>query len=372
MLASAGIQVCLIDRANFPREKLCGGLLTQRSKKHFQSIFHTDWSPAIHAVSHGAKYYYRGRLLQEVNNYKDLYFTTRYDFDAFLLSLARDRGAEIIEGDRVTAVDVANSALSLASGMRLNYEFLIGADGVNSLVAKAIFGRSFGQRTIGFGLEMEVPVSAEHPPISAPDIYFGLIDWGYAWVFPKRTTLTAGIGGLWRKNPDLPSAFKSFLCQRFGQLPPAAIRGHHVPFGDFRPTPGQGRVLLCGDAAGLVDPITGEGIAFAMQSGSFAAEAIREAVVARQPEGVLPFYEKRYSLIAANLRRANALRCFLFPKLSQFLFSRVLPLGESLPKRHMDLMADELSYQEYRAALARLVVRGIPKILLKLRARHTR
>jgi geranylgeranyl reductase family protein len=368
VLASAGIRVCLIDRSRFPRDKLCGGLLTQRSKKLFESIFHADWSPAIHAVSPGAKFFYRTRLLREVSNYKNLCFTARRDFDAFLLDLARQRGAQIMEGGRVTSVDVANSTLTLASGSRLNYSFLIGADGVNSLVAKVVFSRSFSQRTIGFGLEMEVPISTENPPVAAPEIYFGLIDWGYAWVFPKRTTVTAGIGGLWRKNPDLPPAFKKFLCQRFGQIPAAAIKGHYVPFGDFRPIPGQGLILLCGDAAGLVDPITGEGIAYAMQSGSFAAEAVREALAVGQPDRVLEFYQKRYALITANLCRANALRRFLFPGFSQILFSKVLPLGESLPKRHMDLMADDISYQEYRIALGRLAFHGIPKVLFKLLA----
>ena len=61
--------------------------------------------------------------------------------------------------------------------------------------------------------------------------------------------------------------FEVFLKNRFGHVPPAKIKGHFIPFGDFRRSPGKGNILLCGDAAGLVEPITGEGIAFAMLSG---------------------------------------------------------------------------------------------------------
>ncbi|PIV88142.1 MAG: geranylgeranyl reductase, partial [Hydrogenophilales bacterium CG17_big_fil_post_rev_8_21_14_2_50_63_12] len=84
-------------------------------------------------------------------------------------------------------------------------------------------------------------------------------------------------GGLHAKNPALKKVFHGFLAARFGSVPEGRIKGHYLPFGDYRKVPGRRNVLLCGDAAGLVDPITGEGIAFAMLSGLYAAEAIIEA-----------------------------------------------------------------------------------------------
>lgn len=409
VLASAGVETCLLDAATFPRGKLCGGLLTLRSKKVFERIFHADWSPVVQALSGGANFFYRTRLLRRITDYKQLAFTCRKDFDSLLLNLARDSGARVLEGRRVVAVDPANAYVMLSDGERLGYDFLIGADGVNSLVARTLFDRPFNQRTIGFGLEMEVPIAervleagkggqpaavAGQPveifprqdaaqsgrqtantrssglgrpgacgAIDAPEIYFGLIDWGYAWVFPKRTTLTAGIGGLWRRNPALMASFKDFLCLRFGCVPPAPIKGHYVPFGDYRPTPGRDRILLCGDAAGLVDPITGEGIAHAMQSGLLAAEAIRTALQTGQSTRVLDFYKESYGALASNLRHANALRSFLFPRMAQFVFAKVLARSEGLPKRFMDLMADDISYRDYRDSLLRSFFAALPKAL---------
>jgi flavin-dependent dehydrogenase len=155
------------------------------------------------------------------------------------------------------------------------------------------------------------------------------------------------VGGLLRKNPKLMLSFKEFLHQRFGEIPAGQIKGHHIPFGDFRPNPGRNNALLCGDAAGLVEPVTGEGIAFAMQSGYFAAEAIRDAASAGKPFAALEFYQRRYETIASSFRQANRLRHFLFPRAAQKLFARILPRTASIPRRHMDLMADEITYADY-------------------------
>jgi menaquinone-9 beta-reductase len=364
-LAAAGITVCVIDRSVFPRDKLCGGLLTLRSKKAFQTIFKTDWSPVIQATSKGARIYFKQKLLNSVTDHKDIFFTCRRDYDAFLLDLAQKRGARVVQDAEVRTIDLKGSSLKLSDGKVFDFDFLIGADGVNSLVAKTVFGESFNRDKIGFGLEMEVSFSPEIPPITEPEIYFGLLDWGYGWVFPKGKTLTAGVGGLLKKNPKMREDFENFLTQRFGHVPSAKIKGHFIPFGDFRKTPGRGNVLLCGDAAGLVEPITGEGIAFAMLSGFFAAEGIKEALSSAKPLSALEFYERRYATIVDSFRQANFLRYLLFPKACQFLFSKVMPRSQSIPRRHMDLMADDLSHGDYVKFILRKSGSGTFKMLLR-------
>lgn len=346
-LTSQGFHVAVVDKYSFPRDKLCGGLLTLRAKKIFRQVFQSDWSPVIQRTAHGAKFYFQDSLLNSVTDYTDISFTCRREFDAFLLNLAVKQGATLLEGRTVKSIDPVQSSVLLADGTTLNYDFLIGADGVNSAVARNLFGAAFHPQTIGFGLELEVPLSDAVPQIPDPEIYFGLIDWGYGWVFPKRDTLTAGVGGSLRKNPDLMEPFKNFLRQRFSDVRAGKIKGHHIPFGDFRRVPGRNNVLLCGDAAGLVEPVTGEGIAFAMQSGHFAAEAVREAAACKNPSAALSFYQPRYETIAAAFRHANRLRHFLFPRPAQKLFCKILPRTSTIPRRHMDLMADEITHADY-------------------------
>jgi geranylgeranyl reductase family protein len=355
-LAAQGFRVAVVDKYSFPRDKLCGGLLTLRAQKIFREVFHADWSPVIQRTARGAKFFHRSSLLNSVNDYSDISFTCRCEFDAFVLNLAIQRGVTLFENRTVKSFDAANSTISLANGSILAYDFLIGADGVNSAIARSIFGTPFNPQTIGFGLELEVPLGRSVPQIPDPEIYFGLIDWGYGWVFPKRDSLTAGVGGSLRKNPQLMDSFKNFLRQRFGEIPAGKIKGHHIPFGDFRRVPGRGNILLCGDAAGLVEPITGEGIAFAMQSGYLAAESVREASAVGNPSAAISFYQPRYETIAASFRHANRLRHFLFPRAAQNLFSKILPRTSSIPRRHLDLMADEITYADYGKFLLRKAV----------------
>lgn len=353
-LASQGIDVAVVDKATFPRDKLCGGLLTLRSRKIYQRIFSQPWDTVISHVSTGVKFLHQGKLLNEAIDASELFFTRRLDFDHFLLEQAIARGANAYLGDAVVALDLAEKTCRLGSGQVLGYDTLIGADGVNSLVAKTLFGRAFDPRTVAFALELEIDRDNRHADLIDPEIHFGLVRWGYGWVFPKRDTLTVGVGGLHARNPDLKATFNAFLRDRFSALPEGRIKGHYLPFGDYRKVPGRGDVLLCGDAAGLVEPITGEGIAFAMQSGHFAAEAI----IAAGGQPALTGYRARYRAIARDFDHANRLRHLLFPELSQRLFLKALPRSETLPLKHLELMADTLGYGDYaRHLLARLAKR---------------
>lgn len=359
-LAAHGIDVAVIDKATFPRDKLCGGLLTLRSRKIYQRIFSQPWDDAISHVSHGVKFLHQGKLLNEAIDASELFFTRRLDFDHFLLEQAIARGANAYLGDAVAALDLAGKTCRLGSGLELGYDTLIGADGVNSLVAKTLFGRAFDPRTVAFALELEVDRESRHADLIDPEIHFGLVRWGYGWVFPKRDTLTVGVGGLHARNLDLKATFNAFLRARFGATPAGKIRGHYLPFGDYRKIPGRGDVLLCGDATGLVEPITGEGIAFAMQSGHFAGEAI----LAAGGQSALAGYRARYRAIARDFDHANRLRHLLFPELSQRLFLKALPRSETLPLKHLELMADSIGYGDYARHLLARVAKRLGRTLL--------
>jgi flavin-dependent dehydrogenase len=237
-------------------------------------------------------------------------------------------------------------------------------------VARSLFGEPFDRKHIGFALEMEVPRSAAAGARSDPEIYFGLLPWGYGWVFPKADTLTAGVGGLHRLNPDMRPRFEAFLRQRFGARAVGKVKGHYIPFGTFREDPAADNILLCGDAAGLVEPITGEGIAFAMQSGALAGRAILQALRAGEATVAADLYRRDYRQMTDALKSANALRFLLFPRLAQYLFSRALPRTRSIPRKHLDLMADQLSHRDYVRFLMGKAASGMVGALLGRRSRH--
>ncbi|MEJ2695981.1 MAG: geranylgeranyl reductase family protein [Candidatus Sulfobium sp.] len=360
-LAARGIDVCVVDKCIFPRDKLCGGLLTLRSKKIFDRVFGVSWDPVIDAVSRGVVFYHKDRFLNSVLDYKDLYFTRRYNFDNYLLGLVKKMNATVFLGNDVRNIDLDGRKVALGNGVSLSYKYLIGADGVNSRVAGALFGRFFDKSTLAYGLEMEVPITGRVPRIVDPEIYFGFVKWGYGWVFPKKETLTVGISGLHGKAPDLGKSFAEFIRMRFGDMPEAQLKGHYIPFGNYRRRPGRDNVLLCGDAAGLADPITGEGIAFAMQSGHHAALSVMEDLQRKRSKGALGLYMERCRSITRALDRARMLRTLIFPEISQHLFISVFPKTRSVARKHMDLMADEIEYGQYM----RFIMAGIGKYVVK-------
>lgn len=350
-LARNGATVCIIDKQVFPRDKLCGGLLSRRSRKIFAEIFDTSWEPVVEDVSRDIDFYFRNQHLNSARDCEELTFTRRCRFDAFLLNLAEQAGATLRLGTGVKTVDIGKNTVALRNGPTIKSTYIIGADGVNSVVAKSLYGRAFHPDRIAFCLETEIPRDLLEN-VSTPEIYFGLARWGYGWVFPKRDTLTVGIGGLHRKNRDLKTQFTRFLKERFDTLPDLKIKGHHIPFGDYRSPPGRDSVLLCGDAAGLVDPITGEGIAFAMQSGHRAGLAITRAL-AEGPcrSDALGLYNADFKRITRPLDHAKLLRFLLFPSAMESRFVKVFPKSKTLPDTFMSLLADEISYAHFERFL---------------------
>lgn len=364
VLASAGMRVALVDKKIFPRDKLCGGLLSGRTEKIFKGIYGEIWGPTIEVISHGVGFYYKDQFLNGIDNYSSIYFTSRKFFDAYLLELAEKKGAVVYQGVPITSIEESECGVIMRDGQRLQADFIIGADGVNSRIASEIFPNSFNKRKLAFGLEIEVSPDQIQKEIKIPEIYFGVVRWGYGWVFPKKASITIGIAGLLAENPDISKLFARFIKQICGGVPHVPRKGHYVPFGSYKKIPGKANILLVGDAAGLVEPISGEGISFALLSGKFAAESVLEAARLGKPRLALDFYKKRYKVITDTLAQANLLRYLLFPKTSEYLFAKALPRNKSIIKKHMDLLSDKIDYPQYSRFILKKVGIGVLKAIV--------
>lgn len=362
-LAKHGVDVCIIDKAIFPRNKLCGGLLTLRSKKVFSEIFDGSWDAAYENKANGVRFCYNNITLNCVENYSELFFTSRINYDSYLLKMAELKGSALYLGHGVVSVSLRDKICRLSSGAEITYDYLIAADGVSSLVAKTIYGQAYDKNKIAFALEIEVAKTNVKKIVTIPEIHFGVVSWGYGWVFPKKDTLTVGVGGIHSKNPEMRDRFSGFLRNLFGEIPDEKIKGHYIPFGDYKKTPGIDDVLLVGDAAGLVEPITGEGIAFAMQSGYFAGLSIIESVRSCNKKRAINVYKEKYREIARALDHANLLRYLIFPKVSESLFVKLLPKTRLIPLKHLDLMAGSVTYEEY---MRFLVTRGLAGLVRRV------
>ncbi|WP_419663077.1 geranylgeranyl reductase [Desulfosarcina variabilis str. Montpellier] len=346
VLSNLGANVAIIDKYKFPRPKLCGGLITGRCKKVYDSIFDEKWDEVIEVTSRGASFYYNDKFVNSIEDCPPIYFTSRNTFDNFLIRSAERKGARLFENMEVVSIN--EKEVILKNGNIIKSNFVIGADGVMSSISRSIFNKKIYKKDLAFGIEAQFSKKYFDRKVESPEIYFGVINWGYGWVFPKKESVTIGVGGLLKANKNIKSLFKNFLFMLTKKNNiEANIKGHYLPFGKYKKRPGFGRTLLVGDAAGLVDPITGEGIAFARLSGKLAADSIIESISSECSDDVLEIYKKKYYQIAKGLDTANFLKNFIFSKLAQKYFINVISKSKSTIEKHMDLMADEIDYNNY-------------------------
>jgi len=293
--------------------------------------------------------------------------TMRRAFDAHMVDLARNAGAVVLLGDAVDDLDEAGRAVILKSGRRLGFQHLVGADGVNSAVARILYGAAFDPAVIGFGLEIEVPRADLPNHAEDVEIDFGRADWGYGWVFPKRDSFTIGVGGVHRRNPDMKAKLAAYLTDKGLDPSRYKVKGQYLPFGRCREKPGRGRVLLCGDAAGFVDPITGEGIGYAIESGYMAGAAIIAAVARGRPDSAFAIYARATAPIRRSMRQARGWRLLIFHRWAKGLFAKAFGRARILRQGYLDIMAGTKDYEDLwglmGAETRRVVGRRIRRIL---------
>lgn len=351
-----GLTVAIVDKATFPRDKLCGGLFTGRSEKAMRRIFGLEVTPDRFVTSQHMRFSAKGEVLAEITDAPPVHLTMRRDLDAMLHAHAVEAGAVPYLGNPLSEIDFDANEVTLRDDTKISFKALIGADSVNSMVARLLFGRPFNPDTIGFGLEVETPQTNSRD--GAVEVDFEAANWGYGWSFPKHKTVTVGVGGINTQNADMKAAMRAYVDQTQAD-PELKYKGQYIPFGDYRKSPGRGNVLLVGDAAGLVDPVTGEGIALAMESGDYAARAVYEALQANEPATALDRYLALLKPIHRGLDQAKQWRLVMFPKLMQSSFKKAFRQGGSLQRKYLDLLAGEVEYSDLRTAF----LKRIPKFL---------
>ena len=294
-LARSGARVLLVDKARFPRDKPCGGGLTGRALRHLPC----DVAPVVERVVDRMVLRARYRTTVDRTSREPLIaMTQRRRLDLHLAEQAAAAGADFRDGARVSGVELDDARVSARIGeARVRASFLVGADGANGAVARAV---GLGDGIVrGVALEGNVPWATlqRGDYESAAWVELGVVPGGYGWVFPKGDHANLGVGGWMEEGPRLRDHLDRLAHAH--AIHPASltdVRGHRLPMRALGTPAARGRALLVGDAAGLVDPLSGDGMYEAFVSARLAAEAI----VAGRPEA----YEA--SLSAALDRHAAA------------------------------------------------------------------
>jgi geranylgeranyl reductase family protein len=257
-LARGGARVLLVDKAQFPRDKPCGGGLTMRAVKELPFSVEPVVEDVVTQVEcrlgYGPSFTRAGGELALM--------TQRRRLDRFLVERAVDAGAEFRDGTQIDPLAAPA-------------DVVVGADGANGTTA----------RTVGLGGDIVHGVALEGN-VSHARVYkkryagrmvleFGVVPGGYAWVFPKGDHVNVGVGGWGSIGPDARALLRDLCAHHAIDMTDVTeTRGHRLPMRKPTTRLANDRALLVGDAAGLVDPVSGDGMYEAFVSARLAAESV--------------------------------------------------------------------------------------------------
>lgn len=371
-LARAGIGVTLLERATFPRDKVCGDGLTPRAlwmldRLGLKELASERGAPIerVYLASPGGhelitklpSHIFGGRAA----------VMTREQLDEALVRHAVRAGAKLREGVSVERIEVAAERVrvTLQGGEVVEGDVVLGCDGAPSAVRKALGAPDFPDEHSAFA----VRVYYEGLSLSHPDAY--AIFWehellpAYGWIFPlPNGRANVGLGlrtdQMRARGEKLPALLDRFCAmprakkELAGGVRVGRVKGHPLPMGAYRAPVAFERALLLGDAAGFINPLTGEGIEFALESGEIAAEVVRACAEAGDFSRVRTAdYERR---VRARFQPTFDLnhrmqRFFQTPKLVDRVF-RAAHKSERVTNELADVLLGESPKITWRLALA--------------------
>lgn len=295
----------LLDRKSFPRNKPCAGALTIKALRRLRYSI----APVILDVARDLEVSFdlrRGRRVGRGDAIAAM--TVRQDLDAFCLDRTRARGSafRVIEAIEAIVPEQDRVTVTLESGEILDAAFLVGADGAGSRVARLTGAPG---PPLALAVEGVVARSAVSGEVRMR-FDFGCADGGYGWVFPKGDHVNVGLYTQKRGVTLRKADVIGYARRALGTDAVEQIVGHALGVGPREPRP-HARVLLVGDAAGLVEPMLGEGLHNAILSGQFAATAILAALETGVPAAAA--YRRALRGVRADIADSRRAASWFYP-----------------------------------------------------------
>lgn len=298
-MAEKGLNILVLEKGRFPRDKPCGGALRPSVVEEFKHIkMGIKTIPYTRCLR--AKMY--APSLENFVDYRPnkvvMYNIQRKDFDKMLANFAKDAGATLLENEEVKKIKIKDNGIEIRTknGLEVQGNMIIGAGGMHDPVARYLrnkeeLSEKWPRSEIGLSIMEEYKVDDDFITDRYGDertCYFHLKPdnlYGYSWVFSKSNALNIGYGAFWNdiKKINIKNKYSQYMTflQKEGLVPnnlhSSNPKGAIIPLRGAIEKTFTDRILLTGDAAGFVSPIGGDGIYFAMDSGRIAADIVVSA-----------------------------------------------------------------------------------------------
>jgi len=286
--ASAGARTVVFERAKHPRYKTCGGGLIGTSLSMATQRIPVPARDAISALTFTDAG--RRAFTRRSSDRPMLTMVRRDDFDLAWYRAAVAAGATVRQHAQVRAITPESGGVSLilAGGEVVSAKVVVGADGSAGISSRYV-GVTFDQQDLGLEVELQATETDRAAWKGRVQLDWGPVPGSYGWVFPKDDELTVGVIMAKGKGAETKAYLSRFLTQLgLADRPVRRDSGHLTRCRSIDAPLRKDRVLVVGDAAGLLEPWTREGISYALRSGSWAGEVAARA--AEHGEGALDGY----------------------------------------------------------------------------------
>jgi len=379
--AKAGLDVLLLEKDEYPKRKMCGGGF----RASLPDLLDFDISPVIEHEACGSNIYAPSGLKVVCSKPEVTGYTVKRElFDKFLIEKASEAGADVRTGIEVTDVQEGSTdvRVSCRDGSTFSARYLVGADGVNSRVARSTgIKPRWENKEIGLCIEAGVPMDYddimqitqgpyEDSKRICIEIFFGGLQHAYSWCFPKKDEVSLGMGCLMPYATGLKSAWAKFVSN-FEKLNGIKVdisnaKAMRVPLAGPIETTITKRIILIGDSAGFVSPATGEGIYYAIETGQMAAGTVSD-IIQGKIDNIDDYQTKWKRTIGKQLKVSNYLANLMFNSENNMEIVVQMAASDDYMRDWMvELIGGLKPYTELRKAIMKRVITKHPMKGLKL------